>query len=140
VAVDFKNVNATGIDFSKAFLIASDFRAAKLQSADFSNAWLRNVRFQNANLDDAKFAGADWFNAAGLTMDQMQTIEPKGLKQCPRGADGKYSKLQFVAFANSNYGVPFDGWNDEEQEDASKYWAIYVQKNGLCDFIKSLHH
>jgi hypothetical protein len=136
VAMDFKNVDARGVDFSRSILLASDFRGADLRGANFSSAGLRSVQFRNADLRGAVFAGADWFNAIGLSKEQMQTIEITGMKACPTGSDGEYSKDSFIEAADSTYAVSFRQWSESEQAETSKSWAEYSRAGGLCDFVK----
>jgi uncharacterized protein YjbI with pentapeptide repeats len=137
VGADLSNVATAGVKFTDAFLIGTDFQGADLRGADFSSTSLRNVRFDNAQLNNASFAGADWFNAGGLIATQLKTFSPNGLRRCPTDAKGKYSKSNFIKYANSHYGVHYENWADDEQSGASRFWEEYSLPGGLCDLAKA---
>jgi Caspase domain/Pentapeptide repeats (8 copies) len=139
VGADLSNVGAAGVKFTDAFLIGTGFQGADLRGSDFSSTSLRGVRFDNAQLNSASFAGGDWFNAGGLIATQLKTISPKELQPCPTDAKGKYSKSSFIKYANSHYGVHYEDWANDEQSDASRFWAEYSHPGGLCDIAKARH-
>jgi uncharacterized protein YjbI with pentapeptide repeats len=139
VGADLSNVSAAGVKFTDAFLIGTGFQGADLRGADFSSTFLRGVRFDNAQLNSASFAGADRFNAGGLMAAQLKTASSKDLQPCPTDAKGKYSKSGFIKYANLHYGVHYEGWANDEQSDASRFWAEYSHPGGLCDVAKARH-
>jgi hypothetical protein len=138
VGLDFSNVNASGVKFTKSFLIGSNFRGADLRETDFSGTYLRNVLFQGASLAGATFSDADWFDAEGFTAEQFSTLNRKGLKSCPADSKGRYSLQLFIKFANSQYAVNYEDWGDDEQKGAAQFWAEYMRPGGLCAAAKSI--
>ena len=137
VGIDARNANLQGIDLKGAFIIGDDFAGSNLKNVNFASTNLRNARFQNTSLDGAIFADADWFNAQGLTPDQINAVDRTGLRLCPSAPGGSYSERAFIEYANSRYGVEYAGWADEEQRSAGRFWREYMKPRGLCDVVAS---
>jgi hypothetical protein len=136
VGVDLRNVNAKGVNFTHSFLLGSDFRQANLRGAQFSSAALRQVNFENADVSGAAFDGADWFNAIGFGINQLQAMVQNQLLPCPTTADGIASIEAFVGFANSRYRVQYLAWSQADQQVSTEAWSKYMQAGGLCELIK----
>jgi hypothetical protein len=61
------------------------------------------VQFSGADLAGANFAGADWFNALGLTREQIRAVRGP-LLACPRSVD------EFHEFLSDHYSYTFSTW------------------------------
>jgi hypothetical protein len=130
VNIDFGDVNAQGVNFTGAFLLGSDFRRTDLRGADLSSTDLRGVHFDDAQLRGAVFSNADWFNALGLKVEQLSQASEGSVSPCPP---------DFIAYANTHYGVPYTGWTLDEQRDAERFWTQYRRAGNLCDWAKRVH-
>jgi hypothetical protein len=136
VGLDAENANLS-LDFKGAFLIGADFTGANLSGANFSSALLRNVNFEGAHLRGAVFNDADWFDARGLAVSQMNEVDRTGLRTCPKAGNGSYSKLAFVRFADSTYALSFTDWTADEQRQTSQSWVDYMKSQGVCEAVAS---
>lgn len=120
VGIDFGDSDLSGVSFRKAFLIMSDFSKANLRGADFSVSQIRNVQFAGADLAGANLADADWFNALGLTREQL-SIARRPLLRCPRSTD------EFHQFLSDHYDYPFRSWPQEVQQQLLDAWQEYLR-------------
>lgn len=128
-AMDFSGCVMRGVSFGECFLAASDFENANLRKASFRSAWIRNVRFAGADLADADFTDADWFNAAGLTEDQLASVRPSTLSPCPPDVQALRRVL------SARYGRQSESWDTEIREQLQQAWQEYLRPGGLRDLV-----
>jgi len=125
--LDFSNLNLRGVSFRDSNLIAAKFEGAILDGGDFTKALIRNVHFANASLRNVVFTEADWFNAIGLTKDQLAQCKRSTLQPCPKDHAG------FMKYLKKTYAYPFEEWESELQKELRSTWAVYSTKGGLCE-------
>jgi hypothetical protein len=81
--VDLSGADLSGVNLSGSFLMGSDFAHSSLIGANLSDADLRNVNFAGADLTNTNLSNADWFNALGLTRDQIYSTWDGSAPPCP---------------------------------------------------------
>lgn len=129
--MNFSGLRLENVSFSSTFLVAANFKGAALQGCDFSYSSLRNVDFTGATLTDVDFANADWFNASGLTAQQLSNAKKETLLPCPRDRDSLHSYLDEV------YSFPFRAWAGNIQRQLTRTWDEYLQAGGLFETVSS---
>lgn len=125
LGMDFREASLKRVRFRKAFLTESRFDGCDLRGADFTGAFLRNVHFTDAVLDDADFSGADWFNAVGLTAEQLRRAKLASLAPCPDSA------AAFHDYLRSRYLYAFESWEPRVQRELEATWRQYLAPGGL---------
>lgn len=99
VSVLLANTSLRNVSFKKLFLIQTDFRGANLSGSNFSNSFIRNVKFHDAKLENAVLANADWFNALGISENQLRSV--KNPLPCPK-VSGRFSPNAFHEYLSHN--------------------------------------
>lgn len=118
VGMDFSGLDLSGVSFREAFLIGTNFAGADLCGADFTGSWIRNVRFEGARLDGTNLTGADWFNAIGLSVQQLRSAFGQ-LLACPANETG------FQRVLKNRYVYKFSSWSTQVQEELRAAWRVY---------------
>jgi uncharacterized protein YjbI with pentapeptide repeats len=124
--VDLSNTNLHNVSFKDCFLIESSFKGAILDGADFTGALIRNANFSDASVVATTFTSADWFNATGFTVSQLQKSKTATLLPCPKDENGMQD------FLANNYSYPFERWGYEIQTELRTNWQTYWAPNGLA--------
>jgi hypothetical protein len=127
--MDFAGADLTGLSFRRSFLVESVFRESLLAQASFRSAFLRNVNFENAHLTGVDFTDADWFNASGLTEQQLAAARRETLRACPENADQMHKHL------SARYGFPFESWSGAVRKQLQTTWAEYLRPGGLAQTV-----
>jgi uncharacterized protein YjbI with pentapeptide repeats len=124
--VDLSNTNLHNVSFKDCFLIESSFKGAILDGADFTGALIRNADFSDASVIATTFTAADWFNATGFTVSQLQKSKTATLLACPKDENGMQD------FLANNYSYPFERWGYEIQTELRRNWQTYWAPNGVA--------
>lgn len=127
--IDFGRQALAGFSFKGCFLVEASFQQCDLSRTSFAGASLRNVDFDGATLSGADFTDADWFNAMGLTENQLASARQNTLLDCPR------DMAAMQRFLSSHYVVPFESWSPRLQEQLKAAWKKYLRTNGLRDRV-----
>jgi hypothetical protein len=122
---DFSSETLSGVSFRGCFLVGADFSGSNLTDASFAETCIRNANFSGANLSGTDFTGADWFNAAGFTAEQIYRARVDTLLDCPSDAEGMHRVL------DSRYGLSFYEWPPSIQEQLVGIWSGYLRSGGL---------
>jgi len=125
--MDFSGEDLSGASFQGCFLVEATFQSSKLAGALFAQASIRNANFTGANLSGADFTAADWFNAWGLTEEQLRTVRPGTLLRCPDNVDEMHK------FLAGHYFFPFASWSSHVQSQLQEAWAEYLRPGGVRD-------
>jgi len=125
--MNFAGERLTGMSFQASFLVAASFQKCDLRGATFAGAWIRNGNFAEADLSGADMTDADWFNALGLTENQLRSIRPHTLLDCPADIPAMHHYLA------ARYVYPFESWSTQIQEEIKAAWNEYLRPGGLRD-------
>lgn len=131
VNVDLSNTDLRGIRFDGAFMIETDLRGADLGGASFTKALVRNIDFAGSTMYGTDMTGADWFNAGGLTLDQLSNAKKGTVLPCPK-SHGAFGEAGFQEFLTGSYGFPFSSWTGDVQSQLRSAWSEYGKPDGLC--------
>ncbi|PWU05840.1 MAG: hypothetical protein C5B51_13660 [Terriglobia bacterium] len=131
--MDFSEADLRRFSFAQSFLVQSSFRASRLVEASFAGAFIRNVDFAGADLADADFTDADWFNALGLTQEQLGRARRDSLRECPADEPGMHIHL------SARYEFPFDSWSTQVRRQLEGAWKEYLRPGGLKDAVLKWH-
>jgi hypothetical protein len=131
VNIDFHSLNFRRAHFDGSFLIETNFDGATLDGASFDGAYIRNVNFHGATLRAVSFKNADWFNALGLEKDQLKECKVDTLMFFP---DSRAKRFKYLA---DHYGIPYDNWTPDIQNEILDAWRTYSRKGGLADAVKT---
>jgi hypothetical protein len=134
VRLDLRGKRLRSVRFDRAFLLETDFSGADLAEASFVGCYIRNVNFADANLEGVDFSHADWFNARGLTKEQLRCARRETLLPCPGGRTGC---KQYLA---RNYVYKFNDYEERIQKQLTATWAVYQKPGGLCEAVSSWSH
>lgn len=126
---DFSGAELSGVSFRHCFLVEANFAGAVLDRASFHSASIRNVNFTGARLKSAEFIDADWFNASGLILSQLQETQKETLLPCPANTVEMHRYLQ------GHYMLPFSAWLPHVQEQLLANWHEYLRTGGLCGAV-----
>jgi class 3 adenylate cyclase len=126
--MNFRDAKLSGVSFKEAFLVESDFSGAVLRGANFAGCHLRNARFHGADLTGADLSGADWFNAPGLTADQLRGAK-QPLPPCPQSTE------EFHRYLKAHYLFAFEQWEQRLQDELVAAWQEYGQPGGACEAV-----
>jgi hypothetical protein len=129
--MNFAGQTLMGISFRGSFLVETSFEACHLGKASFAGAYIRNVRFAEADLSGADFTDADWFNALALTESQLQSSRIETLMDCPVSLEEMHRYLE------ARYGLPFQAWSAQVQDQLKTAWSEYLRPKGLRDAVAS---
>jgi uncharacterized protein YjbI with pentapeptide repeats len=77
VGADLSDVNGLMANFTGAKLMAANLAGARLESAVLNGANLEAARLEGADLTDASFTNANWWQARGLTTQQLKLFKQK---------------------------------------------------------------
>jgi Pentapeptide repeats (9 copies) len=127
--MDFAGADLTGLSLRRGFLVGSVFRESSLAEASFAGASIRNVDFKNADLAGVDFTDADWFNASGLTEEQLVAARRETLRPCPEDLGPMHDYLL------ARYRFPFESWSGAVQEQLQSAWAQYLCPGGLAGIV-----
>jgi len=127
--MDFAGQQLAGLNFRGSFLVEADFRESNLARACFAGACIRNVNFTKADLSEADFTDADWFNALGLTQDQLARARQDALADCPT------TDAEMHAYLEKHYVLPFESWSGRVRHQLTATWNEYLKPGGLRDFV-----
>ena len=128
-AMNFSGARLAGISFERCFLVEANCRRSNLAGSSFAGAFVRNVDFSEADLSGADLTDIDWFNALGLTANQLERVQMETLGVCPPDVGAMHRVL------DARYGFPFDSWSTQVQGQLRTTWADYLQPGGLKDII-----
>jgi serine/threonine protein kinase len=129
--MNFSRLNLSGFSFERCFCVETSFEGCDLSHAVFRETSIRNVNFAGADLSGGDFTGADWFNAIGLTENQLRTIRPETLMECP----GDEALLR--DYLDTSYGFPLGSWSDQVREQILGAWKEYLRPGGVRDFVNN---
>ena len=130
--MDFSPEALVGFHFNRSFLVGSSFKSCDLTDCSFEQSRIRNVDFADANLSRANLSGADWFNALNLTVEQIKTVRPSSLIDCPADEAGFRYSLDKL------YGMPFASWGCDVQQELLATWNVYLRPGGLGAYVREL--
>lgn len=88
--------------FENAFLYESNFDGAMLQGANLRGAWCWKSSFAGATLEGAHLEGADLTEAAGLTLEQIQSAHRDEATKLPAHLRGEMGVSLPVASLDEN--------------------------------------
>lgn len=125
---DFSGVDLRNVSLRDAFLVEADFAEANLDHADFTRSYVRNAKFSRAYMAGADLTDTDWFNALGLTEEQLAAAQPATVTACP----GNLEALQ--EYLRDRYGYPMETWAPRLQNQLRSAWREYLAPGGLCAF------
>jgi uncharacterized protein YjbI with pentapeptide repeats len=120
--IDFSKTILTNVSFAGAALCETSFEGAVLNHANLNAAFLRNAKFAGASVVDTNFEKADWFNATGLTLRQLQSAKTTSLQRCPG------SKKEMMEYLWAYHEVSFNYLADEVQAELENNWNKYWSK------------
>lgn len=129
---DFSGADLHNVSFRGAFLVEADFLEAKLDEANLTRCYVRNARFSRASLAGTNLTDVDWFNAVGLTAEQLAAARRDTVQACPR------DEGMIEAYLRSKYGFPMESWEPRLQEQLRSAWREYLAPGGLCSVIPRL--
>lgn len=130
---DFSGTNLSNLSMRNAFLVNSNFRNANLTNVDLEGADLRGALLNGAIVNHANLRKVDWFNASGLSQEQIiSTIS--NIEKCP--GDGKDFLDSFIKYHDSRYGIRYDHFTEQYQMKMRNIWQRYVSHGGLCEFVR----
>ena len=129
--MDFSHETLHHLSFRRCFLVETKFRQSDLTGASFAQAFIRNVDFTGATLDQVDFSEADWFNAVGLTANQLRRSRRDTLRECPPDIKGMHAVL------DARYIFGFDSWDAPVQKQLIAAWRKYLRPGGLRDVVAS---
>jgi hypothetical protein len=135
VNVDLSNTDLRDVKFDGAFMIETDVRGADLGGSSFSKAWIRNMKFAGAKMYGTDMTDADWFNASGLSFDQIDNVKKGTVRPCPTDR-GEFNEQAFQAFLSAHYGFPFDSWSEDVKTELRNAWQEYIKPGGLCQRVR----
>ena len=127
--MNFAGERLAGISFKASFLVASSFQECDLSAATFAGSWIRNVNFAGAVLSGADMTDADWFNALGLTENQLRSVQSRTLLDCPPDIPAMHHYL------DTRYGYPFESWSTQIQKQLQAAWNECLRPGGLRDLV-----
>jgi hypothetical protein len=125
---DFGNSDLSGLSFKGSFLVEARFHGI-LTDANFTGVYIRNADFRGTSLSNTDFSSADWFNATGLTADQLKIARTETLIDCPPDVKAIHRYL------SGRYGSPFDSWSAAVQEALKSTWKEYLRPGGLREVV-----
>ena len=102
---------------------------ARLDEANLTRCYVRNARFSHASLAGTNLTDVDWFNALGLTAEQLGAARRDTVQACPRDQQG------IEAYLRSKYGFPMDSWEPRLQEELRSTWREYLAPAGLSSVV-----
>ncbi len=141
VGVNFSKANLSQQDFSDAFLLVDHFDDADLTGTNFQDADIRFDDFRQTTLTGANFKGADWFDASGLTKDQISSLRDNGADPCPGKNHEQFDEAAFVNQHDSRYTrVRFRDFDSNEANELRDIWRHYAGPDGLCGLVFELSH
>lgn len=136
VEVDFRGADLARVRFRRTFLAGTDFGNASLAGAILTQAYLRNVKLAGADITGSDLTQADWFNAVGLTADQLGTAKRDSIASCPRDRLGRYSGTGFRQYFRDTYETKFSDLATKEQRELRAAWQLYGSAHGLCALVR----
>jgi hypothetical protein len=131
VDADLSNADFRGVKFDGAFMIETDLRGADLGGASFAKALIRNIDFAGSKMYGTDMTDADWFNARGLTFDQLSNLKKGTVLPCPT-IRGAFTEAGFQKFLTRSYQFPFSSWSGDVQNQLRSAWNEYGKHDGLC--------
>ena len=132
VEADFQGADLYNVSFKEAFLILSDFHNANLTQANLTRTHLRGATMSGAILNNTNLADADWFNAFGITLDQMENARQDGLLTCPSG----FGLQPFIDAINERYLFKYNDYSPTHQAALREAWSSYSSVNGVCEYAR----
>ena len=87
------------------------------------------VNFKNASLRNTSFDGSDWFNAMGLTIEQLANVKISTFRMAPQNSDG------LIQYMDHYYTYSYHDLIPEARRELDKIWSEYYKKNGLVNYI-----
>jgi uncharacterized protein YjbI with pentapeptide repeats len=134
VGVDLSRTSLKGVRFARGFLLRTNFAAADLTGADLSATWVRNADFGAATMAGADISEMDWFNAVGLTAEQLRSVDRSTLVPCPKDDNGQFTERGFRKRLDREYTFKWEQFGSDRDQLRSA-WSIYGQSGGLCEQV-----
>jgi hypothetical protein len=127
--MDFTSQELSSLSFRGSFLVEADLGWSNLAHTSFAGAYIRNANFTHADLSGVDFTDADWFNALGLTQDQLAHVRKNTLMNCPA------TVAEMHAYLEKHYGFPFESWSGRVRNQLTTTWSEYLKPGGLREFV-----
>lgn len=132
VDVDLRGADLSGVNLSGSFLMGTDLRNSNLIGANFTDTNIRNVNLSGADLTNVNLTNSDWFNALGVTRDQLLSTYGNTASPCPGPASKKSPLKPFVDDLPGRYVVPYESWPAGQREELRAAWKEYLKPGGVC--------